>query len=73
MDLTNYIEVQEPIKTKTILTCCLRLDKKSMLEALMHEKIFINGKYYKLPELQLLDCLVNNRFGETKLYLEQIN
>ena len=73
IDLTNYLEIQEPIKTITILTCYVRLDKKSILEALMHEQIFINGKYYKMPERMLLECLINKRFGQTKLDLEEVN
>jgi hypothetical protein len=72
MDLTNYLEIQQPAKLKTILTCHVRLDKKSMLEALSSEAVFINGKYYKVPEEELLDCLINKRFGQTKLNLEQI-
>jgi len=73
IDLTNYFEIQEPAKTRIIMTCYLRLDKKSMLETLMHEKIFINGKYYKVPERTLLECLLNKRFGETRLDLEQVS
>jgi hypothetical protein len=73
IDLTNYFEIQEPTKTRIIMTCYLRLDKKSMLEMLMHEKIFINGKYYKVPERTLLQCLLNKRFGETRLDLEQVS
>lgn len=72
IDLTNYLEIQEPTKTRIIMTCYVRLDKKSMLEALMHEQIFINGKFYKVPEEKLLECLVNKRFGKTKLDLEEV-
>jgi hypothetical protein len=73
IDLTNYLEIQEPTNTRTIMTCSIRLDKKSMLEALMHEQIFINGKYYKVPERTLLECLLNKRFGETRLDLEEVS
>jgi hypothetical protein len=72
IDLSNYLEINEPTKTRTIMTCYVRLDKKSMLESLMHEQIFINGKYYKVPERILLECLINNKFGEIKLDLEEV-
>jgi hypothetical protein len=55
------------------MTCYVRLDKKSMLESLMYEQIFINGKYYKVPERTLLECLLNKRFGETRLDLEEVS
>ena len=73
IDLTKYLEIQVPAKTRTIMTCCVRLDKKSMLEVLMHEQIFINGKFYKVPERTLLECLLNKRFGETRLDLEEVS
>ena len=72
MAVTNYWEIHGPTKTLSIMTCYVRLDKKSMLEALMHEQIFINGKYYKVPERTLLECLLNKRFGETRLDLEEV-
>lgn len=72
IDLTNYLKIQKPTKTRTIITCYVRLDKKSMLEALMHEQIFINGKYYKVPKITLFECLINKRFGETRLDLQEI-
>lgn len=72
IDLTNYLEIQEPTKTRVIMTCYVRLDKKSMLETLMHEQMFINGKYYKVPETTLLECLLNKRYGQTKLNLEEV-
>ena len=72
IDLTNYLDFQEPKTTRIIMTCYIRLDKKSMLTALMSDNIFINGKYYKVPEQKLLDCLINSRFGTTKLDLEEV-
>jgi hypothetical protein len=72
INLGNYVEIQEKIQTKTIMTCYVRLDKKSMLEALNHEIIYINGKYYKVPEIKLLECLINKRFGQIKLNLEEL-
>lgn len=72
MDLTSYVEIQEPTKTKIILTCYLWLDKKTMIEALMHEQISIKGKHYKVPEAALLECLINKRFGETRLDFEEV-
>lgn len=75
IDLTNYIELQEPTNTRntrTILTCCVRLDKKTMLNALQSDFICINGEYFKVPEHTLLECLINRRYGETRLELEKI-
>jgi hypothetical protein len=39
---------------------------------LQYKSIEIQGNYYKVPERFLLECLINNSFGETKLELEQI-
>ena len=74
MDLTNYVEIQDPIKiiTKTILTAYFRLDKKTMISLLSAEKIYVNGYYYKVPEHTILYCLINQKYGDTKLELEQI-
>ena len=73
MDLTKYIEAQEPIKHKKTVTCYVSLDKKSMLNALQSDAIYINGECFKTPEHILLECLINKRFGETKLELEKID
>ena len=73
MDLTKYRETQEPIKYKTILICYVRLDKKSMLNALQSDSVYINGEHFKVPEQTLLECLINKRFGETRLELEKLD
>ena len=73
IDLTNYREIQEPIKTRTILSCSIRLDKKTMLNVLQSDSIFINGDCYKVPEHILLECLINKKYGEIKLDLEKID
>jgi ATP sulfurylase len=74
IDLTNHVEIQDPIKisTKTILTAYFRLDKKTMVSLLSAEKIYVNGDYYKVPEHTILHCLINQKYGDTKLELEQI-
>jgi hypothetical protein len=72
LDLTNYRETQEPSFKRTILTCYVRLDKKTMLNALQSDAICINGEYFKVPEHTLLECLINSNYGETKLELEQL-
>tara|TARA_R110002096_G_C14391316_1_gene706557 strand:+ start:155 stop:379 length:225 start_codon:yes stop_codon:yes gene_type:complete len=72
MDLTNFRETQEPTKIRTILTCYVRLDKNTMLNALQSDSIFIDGQHFKVPENTLLMCLINKKFGETKLELELI-
>lgn len=73
VDFSSHLDIQEPTYIRTIMTCYVRLDKKSMVSALAADQIFINGKYYKVPETTLLECLINKRFGEIKLELEEIN
>ena len=73
MNLTKYRETQEPIKYKTIVTCYVRLDKKAMLDALQSDSVYINGEHFKVPEHTLLECLINKRYGETRLELEKID
>lgn len=70
IDLTNYIEIQEPCKT--YITFHIRLDKNSILDTLKHDLILIDGDYYKTPKIQLIDCLINERYGETILTLEKL-
>ena len=72
IELTYNLRVDRELVTKTILYCTLQLTKKEMIQALRHEAIFINDKYYKVPEKTLLFCLTNEKFGEIPLELEQI-
>lgn len=72
IDLTSYLEISNKPETRLVMTCYVRLDKKTILSALAAESIFINGKYFKVPESRLLECLINRSFGETKLDLEEI-
>jgi hypothetical protein len=72
MNLTNYRELQEPMTTKTIMKCSVRLDKKSMIQALGSDEITINNIRYLVPEEQLLHCLVNGIYGEIDLEFEEI-
>lgn len=72
MDLTNYRETQEPLKTKRMMSCSVRMDRKTMLEALISEVVLINGIKYKVPEHELLMCLINHRYGELKLDFEEV-
>ena len=73
IDLTNCRENQEPTKTKTILTYCVRLDKKTMLNTLQSDGICINGEYFKVPEHTLLEHLINKNYGEINIELEKIS
>lgn len=70
IDLTNHCEIQEP--NKTYVKFHIRLDKNSILDTLKHDLILINGDYYKTPESQLIECLVNKKYGETILTLEKL-
>lgn len=61
-----------PSITKTITTFSIRLSKNTMLQILQHERIKINGIFYKVPEQMLLECLLSRKFGATILDLEEI-
>ena len=54
---SDYIDQQEPQTTRTILSCTVRLDRKSMLDLLNAETIKIHQHYYKVPENKILICL----------------
>ena len=73
MDLTNYIEPEELLTTKKVLSCSVRMDRKTILEALISEVVLINGYKCKVPEHELLMCLINRRYGELELEFEIIN
>ena len=72
IDFTNYLEISEQYKKKTVVCCFVRLDKETMLNALKSESIYIRGYYFKVPETKLLHLLLNKQFGETYLELEKI-
>jgi hypothetical protein len=72
IDLTSCVDISKPLRTKTIMTCDVWLDKKIILEALKCEQIFINGKYYEVPERVLLESLRTKQFGITRLEFEEI-
>jgi hypothetical protein len=71
-NLTKNIELDESVITRVIVEVTLRLDKKSILIALISEAILINGNLFKIPEKQLLELLINKNYGETVLRLERI-
>ena len=54
------------------MKCSVRLDKKSMIQALGSDEITINNIRYLVPEEQLLHCLVNGIYGEIDLEFEEI-
>lgn len=70
IDLTDYKETKA--KTRIVMTCSIRLDKKTMLSALQSDSICINGEYFEVPERALLECLIEKRYGEIRLDLERI-
>ena len=71
-DFNLYIDNNYEPKYKKTLTCTLRLDKKSMIEALQVEAIIINGRLYKVPEKQLLQFLVDKRYGSVKIEFDEL-
>ncbi len=72
VDFSGKIDVNTNEKIITILTCTLWLTKEDMLNAMLHDCIFINSKYYKVPETDLLELLKNKKFGYTTLDLIEI-
>jgi hypothetical protein len=69
IDLINYIDRCIDKEVRYILTCEIRLDKKTILEILQCDIITLNGIYYEVPEKFLLSCLVNKNFGNTLIEL----
>jgi hypothetical protein len=69
INLTNYIDRFIDKEVRYILTCGIRLDKKTILEILQCDIITLNGIHYEVPEAFLLSCLVNKRFGPTVIEL----
>lgn len=57
---------------RVVLTAYFNLTRNEILETLKHESICINGKYYKVPESALMECLMNRQYNNIKLDLEQI-
>ena len=71
IDLTNFVELQMPITKRVFFTYYIKLDKKTMLNILQNDIIYIDGTYFKIPLKTLLKCLMNNKYGKTKLVLER--
>lgn len=59
-------------QTKTILKASFFLSKEDILNTLLSEKILINGKYYLVPEEELIFHLTKKQFGKITLELELI-
>lgn len=72
IDLTYHQEICSEYEKRIIMSIVVRLDKKTMIDILGSDKVFINGMYFKVPENQILNLLLNRQYGETKLELEQI-
>jgi hypothetical protein len=76
IDFTNYHDISFQSSPKTIATFSLVLSKQDILNALGSESIYINGKYYKVPEIELLELLYEYRFrsniGNIEIDLEEI-
>ncbi len=73
MDLTDYLENDYAPRTKTIMTCRVRLDKKTVLKALLSEGIIINCRLYLVPKQALIKCLSENSYGEKTISFEEAN
>jgi hypothetical protein len=72
IDLTSRVDISKPLRIRTIMTCDVWLDKQIILEALICEQIFIDGKYYEVPEIVLLESLRTKQFGMTRLEFERL-
>lgn len=72
MDLSYHREIQEKASEKVIMSCTVKLDKKTILEVLGSELIFIDGKYYEVPEKQLISILLNGSYGSNFINFLQV-
>lgn len=72
INLNGFEEQEIPFTIKTVLTCTVRLDRKTILETLHCRSIYLDGHYYQIPEQKLIECLRLKQFGETHLELERI-
>ena len=72
MEMKDYIEAYHKPTTRVIYTCCLRLDKKTILEMLKGDFISLDGELFRTPERKLIECLANREFGPTTLELEKV-
>ena len=72
IDWTAKIDISQEQFKKTILTVTLYLDRLTILEALKHEKIFLNSKFYKVPKKELIELLTIEIYGCVELELEEI-
>jgi hypothetical protein len=68
----NKLDLSQEQFEKTILTAVFYLKKKDMLEALSHELLLVNGKYYKVPKKELLECLMDEIEGSIELELIEL-
>ncbi len=72
IDFTDYIDLYDGQEKKVIMTCTVRLDKNTVLNALRHDSIFIDGFEYKTPKRTLINCLELDKYGSVKMSFEQL-
>ena len=72
IDLSHRIDKSQDQVEKTILIVTLYLDRLTILEALKHEKIFLDSKIYKVPKKELIELLTIETYGCVELELEEI-
>lgn len=72
IDFTENFNYAFKHKEKTILTCCVHLDRELMLDALKSNAIHIHGKYYRVPERRLLQALLHGESGMMEIDFEEI-
>jgi hypothetical protein len=72
IDYTDYIDLYEGQERKIIMTCTIRLDKETILDALRYDTMFIDGYTYKTPKKTLINCLELEKYGSIRISFEQI-
>jgi hypothetical protein len=72
IDWTAQIDRSQEQIEKTILIVTVYLDRLAMLEALKHEKVFMNSNWYKIPKKELIELLEKEIYGCIELEIEQI-
>ncbi len=72
VDWTYRFDGSKPAKLRVFMYCHVMLDEDAILQALKSERIFINGKFYKVPKAKLHNLLDVEDIGLTELTLELI-
>jgi len=68
---TDYIKERQ-YETYRVLKAWFTLSKEQMLDTLKNETLICDGIEYNVPETQLLECLMNSKYGLVELELTEV-